>query len=159
MAMDGRSRPARARRIGLAAGLAALLLAWAVGELTPSSTEAPSSAEARATDDAARVVRAFEEGRSGLRVELAGRVERTLPDDEEGARHQRFVLELANGHTVLVAHNLDLAPRVPLERGARVRLRGEYEWNRKGGVVHWTHHDPDGRHEGGWIEADGRRYE
>ncbi|MEZ5478885.1 MAG: DUF3465 domain-containing protein [Thiolinea sp.] len=59
----------------------------------------------------------------------------------------------------MVAHNIDLAPRVPVEPGGRVNLRGEYAWNNRGGVIHWTHHDPKGRRDGGWIEWQGKRYE
>lgn len=101
----------------------------------------------------------FDAGMSDRWVEVSGRVDRVLADDREGSRHQRFILALTSGHTVLVAHNIDLAPRVPLEVGDRVFLRGEYEWNQRGGVVHWTHHDPRGRRQGGFIEAGGRRYE
>jgi hypothetical protein len=83
-----------------------------------------------------------------------------LPDDNEGSRHQRFIVELDGGHTVLIAHNIDLAPRVaPLEPGDPVQFSGEYAWNAKGGVVHWTHLDPRGTHPGGWIYAHGRRFE
>ena len=57
-----------------------------------------------------------------------------------------------------LAHNIDLAERIPAEEGDSVRLRGRYEWNEKGGVIHWTHHDPVGRQAGGWIEAANRRY-
>jgi hypothetical protein len=53
---------------------------------------------------------------------------------------------------VLVAHNIDLAERVPLRQNARLRLRGRYEWNERGGVIHWTHHDPDGLGPGGWVQ-------
>lgn len=103
---------------------------------------------------------AFEQRRSNLQVEGRGVVEKLLPDDNKGSRHQRFVLRLAHGQTLLVAHNIDLAPRIDgLQVGDEVRFFGEYEWNDKGGVLHWTHHDPDRTHVGGWLEHRGRRYE
>ena len=85
-------------------------------------------------------------------MEGAGTVVRLLADDVEGGRHQRFILELASGQTVLVAHNIDVAPRLDgLEMGDEVAFRGVYEWNAQGGVVHWTHHDPSGEHAAGWL--------
>ena len=97
---------------------------------------------------------------SGRQVQGQGRVSRILADDNDGSRHQRFILTLASGQTLLIAHNIDLAPRIPaLEVGDTVAFYGEYEWNDKGGVVHWTHHDPRGRHAGGWLEHGGKRYE
>jgi hypothetical protein len=103
---------------------------------------------------------AFEAGQSDVWVESDAIVERVLPDDTRGSRHQRIIVRIPSGRTVLIAHNIDLAPRVePLDPGDRLRFRGEYEWNDKGGVVHWTHHDPSGRRAGGWIEAGGRRIE
>lgn len=92
-------------------------------------------------------------------VETNGNVTRLLPDDREGAAHQRFILRLASGRTLLVAHNIDLARRVPLQVGDAVRLRGRYEWNDKGGVIHWTHHDPGNPLAGGWIERSTVRYQ
>ena len=62
---------------------------------------------------------------------------------------------MSNVHLV----GIDLAKRVPVERGDTIEFRGEYEWNEKGGVVHWTHHDPQDRHDHGWIEFEGRRYQ
>lgn len=89
-----------------------------------------------------------------------GTVTRILPDDTKGDRHQRFILRLASGQTLLVAHNIDIAPRVsPLEVGDTVEYRGEYAWNDKGGVVHWTHHDPSGRHRAGWLRHDGQTFQ
>jgi hypothetical protein len=81
-----------------------------------------------------------------------------LRDDLEGQRHQRFILRLPDGMTVLISHNIDLAPRVPAEKGDAVEVFGRYEWNKRGGVIHWTHRDPKGRREGGWIEHKGERY-
>ena len=92
-------------------------------------------------------------------VTVDAHVAKSLPDDREGSRHQRFLIELATGHSILVAHNIDLADRIPLERGDSIRLRGQFEWNEKGGVIHWTHRDPKGQHEGGWIEHAGTRTE
>lgn len=110
------------------------------------------------SDDSATVEVAFEQQRSGVWVNVSGKVIRLLPDDNKGSRHQRFILELESGHTLMIAHNIDLVVRVPLVRGDMVELRGQYEWNHKGGVVHWTHHDPAGKMEGGWIDHKSQRY-
>lgn len=89
----------------------------------------------------------------------AGVVTRILPDDLFGSRHQRFILGLANGTTVLVAHNIDIAPRVSgLKVGDVVEFNGVFETNADGGVIHWTHHDPSGRRPGGWLKHNGRFY-
>ena len=96
----------------------------------------------------------------GLEVEGSGQVIRLLPDDTEGSRHQRFIVRLDSGTSLLIAHNIDLAPRVaPLAESDTVSFRGDYEWNPRGGVVHWTHRDPNGRHEAGWIRRDGQLFQ
>ena len=132
-------------------------------EVAERSSSGPSSTQqvpAGSTEDGARVLEeAFANQTSDLIVTVDARVSRVLPDDRKGSQHQRFLLEFPSGLTVLVAHNIDLAPRVPdLAVGDRVIVKGEYEWNEKGGVIHWTHHDPRGRHEDGWVEYRGRRY-
>lgn len=101
----------------------------------------------------------YSANRSGVTVEAEGTVAKVFPDDLRGSRHQRFLVRLESGHTVLVSHNIDLAPRLDsLRVGDSIAFRGEYEWNDKGGVVHWTHHDPDGRRPGGWLRLDGHTY-
>lgn len=103
---------------------------------------------------------AFADRSSGLAVEGQGTVERLLSDDTDGSRHQRFIVRLASGQTLLIAHNVDIAPRVEgLQVGDSVAFKGEYEWNEQGGLVHWTHRDPDGDHAAGWIEHDGKTYQ
>ncbi len=93
-------------------------------------------------------------------MQSAGTVSRVLADDNDGSRHQRFILALPSGTTVLIAHNIDLAPRIEgLRTGDRVEFSGEYEWNPQGGVVHWTHRDPQGRHAAGWLRHGGRTYQ
>jgi len=95
---------------------------------------------------------------TGTWIEASGSVRRLIPDDNDGARHQRFILDLRNGQTVLMAHNIDLAERVPVGLGDRVRFRGMYEWNEQGGLVHWTHHDPLGIEDGGFIRYRSKTY-
>ena len=117
------------------------------------------SAGGVARGDAA-LARAFDAHSSDLEVEGQGTVVRVLADDDEGARHQRFILRLDSGQTLLVAHNIDVAPRVEgLAVGDVVAFRGVYEWNAEGGTVHWTHRDPGGTHAAGWLRHDGRLYE
>ena len=102
---------------------------------------------------------AYAAQRSGVWLNTSGHVIRVLRDDNEGSRHQKFIIELDDGHSVLVAHNVDVARRVPVREGLLLTVRGRYEWNDRGGVVHWTHHDPGGREQGGWIMVSGVRYE
>ena len=107
----------------------------------------------------AQLDRAISERRTAYQVQGSGTVARVLSDDNDGSRHQRFIVELASGQTLLVAHNIDLAPRVAsLRTGDSVSFNGEYEWNERGGVIHWTHDDPQGHHIAGWIEHNGKRY-
>jgi hypothetical protein len=97
---------------------------------------------------------------SDIQVSSSGVVVKLLSDDNVGSRHQRFIIKLSSGQTVLIAHNIDLAPKITtLRTGDSIEFEGEYEWNSKGGVVHWTHHDPAGRHLGGWLKHNGRIYE
>lgn len=103
---------------------------------------------------------AFERRQSDVQVQGSGRVSRILADDNEGSRHQRFIVQLPSGQTVLVAHNIDLADRVAsIKSGDPVEFYGEYEWNERGGVIHWTHRDPQGVHQAGWIKHGGRTYQ
>jgi hypothetical protein len=104
--------------------------------------------------------RAFAEMGENVPVESSGVVVKILRDDTHGSKHQRFIVRIPSGLTLLIAHNIDVGRRVPLNgTGGQISFRGEYEWNNKGGVVHWTHHDPRGRHPGGWIEYEGVRYD
>ena len=126
-------------------------------------TVAPSRTDAREALPGAStgaVAEAFAARVSDRILTDSGRVIKVLPPDNDGKPHQRFIVEIQPRLTVLVAHNLTLAPRIPnLREGDRIRFKGEYEFSEKGGVVHWTHHDPKGWREGGWIEHRGERYE
>jgi len=103
---------------------------------------------------------AFLNNTSGLQVQGRGTVGRLLSDDVSGDRHQRFILRLANKQTLLIAHNIDIAPRlVGLKSGDTVTFYGQNEWNSKGGLIHWTHHDPDGNHVTGWLRYRGKIYQ
>ena len=98
--------------------------------------------------------------KSNAQIEDSGVVVKILADDNRGSRHQKFLVKVATGQTLLFAHNIDLAPRIEaIKTGDTVEFRGEYEYNPKGGVVHWTHHDPRGKHYAGWIMHNGKRYE
>jgi hypothetical protein len=120
--------------------------------------DSPVSSVAGSSDDAAGA--AFQNHLSGIRLTGEGVVTRVLSDDNDGSRHQRFILRLASGQTLLIAHNIDIAPRVAsLEPGDTVAFNGIYEWNPEGGTVHWTHHDPSGQHPAGWLKHNGSTYQ
>ncbi|GGP86492.1 DUF3465 domain-containing protein [Shewanella ulleungensis] len=103
---------------------------------------------------------AIDNQQSNAQVTGVGEVIKVLADDLKGSRHQRFILKIASGTTLLVAHNIDLAPRINgLNVGDSVEFHGVYEFNNKVGVIHWTHHDPRGQHPGGWLKHNGNVYQ
>jgi len=102
----------------------------------------------------------FEQQQSNQQLEVTALVIKLLSDDHVGSRHQRFLIKLESGQTLLVAHNIDLADRIEtLKKGDTVNVYGEYEWNERGGVIHWTHHDPKKRHIDGWIKHQNKTYQ
>lgn len=133
--------------------LLAAYLSWNRFDGADYSTEP----KGRSSESSSRI---FDQRDTGRQAQGRGVVVKILPDDKDGSRHQRFILRLDSGQTLLIAHNIDLAPRIaPLEEGDVVAFNGEYEWNSKGGVIHWTHHDPAGRHVAGWLKHDGKTYQ
>lgn len=141
-------------RIFLSAIVAAVIVIFGDGQhaLLPGLPIAIASAD---SGDSA-IAKAYAKRAKKIQVEGRGTVVKLLPDDNDGSRHQRFLVRLDSGQTILIAHNIDLAPRVAsLRVGDAVSFSGEYEWNAKGGVIHWTHRDPHGRHPAGWIKHGG----
>lgn len=95
-----------------------------------------------------------------IQVSGFGKVHTILTDDLEGDKHQRFILQITPDLTILIAHNIDLAPRVsPLDVGDKIYFYGQYEWNAEGGVVHWTHRDPNKKHKDGWLERNRKKFQ
>ena len=123
----------------------------------PQQSESP-----RLKDNPQTLIRkirdANESQKSGWWMETEAQVVKNLKDDTKGSKHQKFLIKLAPDVTLLVSHNIDIAPRAPVREGQRVKIRGRYEWNHRGGVLHWTHHDPKGNKEGGWIYSNGNYY-
>jgi Protein of unknown function (DUF3465) len=123
----------------------------------PALVPPPAQAQPQSNDPLQRAI----DGRArGEVLAVRGKVQRILADDRDESPHQRFIIVTDSGHSLLIAHNLDLAQRLQgLAPGDVVTVLGEYEWNEKGGVMHWTHDDPQSRHVPGYIEWHGKRYQ
>lgn len=106
------------------------------------------------------VQKAFDAKATNVQVTGKGTVLRVLSDDRSGTPHQRFILKLASGRTVLISHNIELAQRIDdLKTGDTVSFSGEYVWNEQGGLIHRTHRDPRSHLVSGWLKHNGRTYE
>lgn len=148
--------------------LAILLIAqWLLNEGKISPTSSAQKAESIDVADSQsrasgnpELQAAFDNKKSNLWLAGSGDIVKILPDDNKGSRHQRFLIKVNPTQTILIAHNIDLADRVAnLQLGDMIQFYGEYEWNEKGGVVHWTHHDPAGEKSGGWIKHNNITYQ
>lgn len=144
--------------------LSALILTSLIPQALPciAAQEAPASVLAGSKKLSAsdrKLARAFRKGKSGFHIKCKGRVERKLSDDLIGSRHQRFIVRLDSGQTLLIAHNIDLSRKVRrLRINDRVKIRGEYIWNSQGGLMHYTHRDTNGEGFNGWIKHRGKTY-
>ncbi len=131
--------------------------ASASAQISRSESSPLTSSQAK---QSSTISRAFEQQQSDIPVQGTGQIIKELADDNNGSRHQRILLKLPEGLTILIAHNIDIAERVAnIQTGDSIEFKGEYAWNAKGGVVHWTHHDPNGRHPGGWLKHQNQTYQ
>ena len=122
------------------------------------ATVTSASGDPRSVEQESAVVKAPERV-VNCQMRVAGKVIKVLPDDLQGSKHQRFIVRITTGQTILVTHNIDIAKKIPnLKVGDIVDLYGEYVWNPKGGIIHWTHHDPSRQHEDGWVLHHGKKY-
>lgn len=116
-----------------------------------------------ASDGNGAVYDAWRSQQSRVEVTANGVVARDLGTrvGRSGA-HEGFLLHLSGasgrGLTVRVEANVDFTGPLPVAAGEPVVVRGEYEFDSRGGVIHWTHHDPRGRHPDGYIEIQNKRY-
>jgi len=119
-----------------------------------------SAVSSVANMDAGAILEAYDAHRNLPQVQGSGIVVKVLKDDTNGLQHQKFLLKVSDNITILIAHNIDLAPRVAdIQEGDVVGFKGEYIYTPKGGTVHWTHKDPRGNHESGWLQLNGKKYE
>lgn len=136
-------------------GQATVLSPAETGSVTQFANAENSTVESSNAD----IEQAYEAKRSDVQVSGSGKVVKLLADDTHGARHQKFLVRINARQTLLFAHNIDLAERIPLQVGDEITFSGEYVYNPKGGIMHWTHLDPHGHHSAGWIELHGKKYQ
>ena len=75
--------------------------------------------------------------------------------------HEQFDVRADDGSAFRVVDNVTIAPRVPAHPGDRVTVEGElirFHHGARLPIVHWTHHDPRGRHPDGYITLGDRVY-
>lgn len=108
------------------------------------------------------VCAASQNEQSHVEVDAAGTVARILGvQSGRSSAHEGFLLRVACAAPVVirVEANTSFTGTFALRTGQAVRVRGEYETDPRGGVIHWTHRDPRGRHPDGFIEVNGTRYQ
>ena len=111
-------------------------------------------------DDSNLIATAFQNQKSNIQVQAQGKIIKLLPDDNKGSQHQKLIVQLNNSQTILIAHNIDLAPRIPDPKlNDLIEFYGEYEYSPQGGVIHWTHRDPKNKHTHGWLKYKGKTYQ
>lgn len=119
--------------------------------------ESLTAAKAFAQTGCGSAASMFRKHRSGAWLTISGNVIRLLGDSNGRFKHQRFILGCSDGLTLLIVNDVSIGQRVPLVRSHKLAVRGQYEWDRQGGLVHFTHHADNGA--AGWILYGGQVYQ
>jgi predicted small secreted protein len=124
---------------------------------TPKIAATPATVTKPSTSSNDGIIKdLFDKKQSDVQVHGNGVIVKILPDDNDGTKHQRFILKLNSGQTLLITHNIDIAPRLDgLAVGEKVEFYGEYYYNSEGGGIHWTHSDLNGKHISGYLKRNG----
>jgi hypothetical protein len=146
------------KKLLLALFLTLALVACKQPKAEPQQSEANVTETANVISNDA-IEQAFKTKKSDVQVSGKGVVIKQLKPDNKGSRHQKFLVRINAQQMLLFAHNIDLAPEVPLQVGDEISFYGEYVYNPKGGIIHWTHHAPRNDHEAGWISLNGKKYQ
>jgi hypothetical protein len=110
----------------------------------------------------AQVCSLYASGSSGVEVIAQGTVLGILGmHNGPSGEHEGFFLKLNQECDLMlrVETNVDITGPVPIQNGETVTVKGQFEDDAEGGVIHWTHHDPRGRHVSGYVEANGKLYQ
>lgn len=101
-------------------------------------------------------------GASHVEVTASGTVVRVLGVARgRSDAHEGFLMrvECAQPVIVRVEANTSFTGTFALQRGTNASVKGEYETDPRGGVIHWTHRDPRGRHPDGYVRVGGATYQ
>jgi hypothetical protein len=118
-------------------------------------TLALTACASNAPDNAA-VCQAVTAGASHVEVVARGIVTQMLGSSTgAGGAHEGLMMRLNSdcGQTVRVEINTDFTGVVPVRVGQPITVKGEYETDPDGGVIHWTHRDPRGHHDSGFVQV------
>ena len=136
--------------------LSALLL---VASLSSATSLFSTNAFADAPAGQEQIIEAQESGRGLSFVEVKNvQVVQVLPDEVSANQHQKWMVKLANGRTLLCVYNIDITQRVPIQVGDTVSMGGQYIFTHAGGLIHWLHADPRAERPNGYVDLNGTRY-
>jgi hypothetical protein len=106
------------------------------------------------------VCAALRQQRSGVEVIADGTVAYVPTYAAPSGEHEGFFIRLRSGcaATLRVETNTAFTGPIPLRVGERVIVKGEFDYDADGGVIHWTHRAFGSHHASGYVEAGGRFY-
>jgi len=110
----------------------------------------------------AQICSLYASGRSGVEVIGQGTVLAVIGTHAgPSGEHEGFLVKLERQCDLLlrIEANVGITGSIPLHEGETVTVKGQFEDDPTGGMIHWTHHDPAGRHVAGYVIAGGKIYQ